>query len=340
MAWSRWWSLLLVLAGEAACLAPDDAPHAPGAPGPDDRFLDDQPCAAAADGVTLEETADFTAGGQPSPLVVLMGGSTEVDGAATRFAEAARGGDLLVLRATGSASSYTTWFAEELALDERPAAVGTVRIDDAGHGGDDAVLCRVARADAIWLAGGDQSDYLLRWPDELHAALQRAVARGVAVGGTSAGAMSLSEVTFDAAQGSVDSTDALAAPLDDAVSLSASPFSSAALAGTLVDTHFDARDRLGRLIAFLARAAQADQALLGVGIDEETAVVIDGDTVEVSGAGEAWLVALDGEPVTGHGALDARALVAPLSQQQRWPPLTGSEAPGVAVHAVVDGALD
>ncbi|OGQ17587.1 MAG: hypothetical protein A2138_18445, partial [Deltaproteobacteria bacterium RBG_16_71_12] len=279
-----------------ACAAPDGPPQLPASPGPDERFLDESPCADASDGLTIEETTGFTPGGRPTPLVVLMGGSTEVDAAAARFAEAAGRGDLLVLRATGSTSSYTGWFADELAMDERPGAVSTVRIDDAARGGDDAVLCRVARADAVWLAGGDQSDYLIRWPDELHAALARAIARGAAVGGTSAGAMSLSELTFDAAQGSVDATGAMAAPLDDAVSLSRSPFAPVALAGTLVDTHFDARSRLGRLITFLARAAQTDGPVIGIGIDEETAVVIDGQDVEVSGAGAAWLVALDGAP--------------------------------------------
>ncbi len=323
-----------------ACVTPDEAP-VPVAPDPDDRFLDSQPCAAPGDGLALEETAAFTPGGSPAPLVVLMGGSTEVDGAAARFAEAAHGGDLLVLRATGSTSSYTAWFADELAMNQRPAAVATVLIDDPAHGADDAVLCRVARADAVWLAGGDQSDYLVRWPDALHQSLARAVARGIAIGGSSAGAMSLSALTFDAARGGVDSVEALAAPLDDAVSLSPSPFSPAPLAGLLVDTHFDARDRLGRLIAFVARAAHEGSPLFGLGVDEQTAVVVEGDTVEVAGLGDAWLVALAGEVALVEGAaLDATASVAPLSLQEQWPPATGADAAGASTVIVTDGVID
>ncbi|MCC7071911.1 MAG: cyanophycinase [Deltaproteobacteria bacterium] len=315
------------------------APEAHVAPDPDERFLGNDPCPEASAGMQLEETAPFTAGGTPTPLLVLMGGGVEVDEAAIAFAEAAGGGDLLVLRATGSTSSYTTWFAEELALAPPPAAVGTVLLEDAAAGDDDAVLCRVARADALWIAGGDQSDYLLRWPTALHETFARAIARGVAIGGTSAGAMSLSSLAFDAAAGSVDASQALGDPLDDAVSLSPSPFAVDALEGWLTDTHFSERDRLGRLVAFLARAAHQGAPVLGLGIDEETAVVIDGNQVRVSGAGEAWLVALDEAPTLDGGALDARAHVAPLSRQGSWPPTTGAAAPDTRALVVVDGTL-
>lgn len=332
---------LLLAALLGACLppAPNDPPPDPAQPAnPDAPWLGSEPCPEATAGLQLEETGPFTAGGTPAPLLVLMGGGVEVDEAAISFAEAAGGGDLLVLRATGSTSSYTEWFAEELTLSPRPAAVGTLLLEDPAAGDDDAVLCRVARADALWLAGGDQSDYLLRWPAALHQALARAIARGAAVGGTSAGAMSLSALSFDAAQGSVDADQAMAEPLADRVSLSPSPFAAPPLNGILVDTHFSERARLGRLVAFLARAAHEGTAVIGLGIDEETAVVIDGDAVTVSGAGEAWLVALQGEVALAEGApLDAVASVAPLSAQQAWPPVSGDAAPGATAFRVVDG---
>jgi cyanophycinase len=335
-------SLLTVLTLGVSCApGPEDvAPESVvDALDPDAPFLTDAPCADAAAGLTLEETAGFSTGDAPSPLVVLMGGSTEVDAAAIRFAEAAGGGDVLVLRATGSTSSYTSWFAGELPLDPAPRAVATLRLDDASVGADDAVLCRVARADAIWLAGGDQADYLLRWPKALHEALARAVARGVSVGGTSAGAMSLGALAFDAALDSVDAGEALAAPLAERVSLSSSPFAPRATAGVLVDTHFSERDRLGRLIAFVARGAHDGAPVVGLGIDEETAVTIDGASVQVTGAGEAWLVSLeDVAPLAADTPLDGSAFVAPLSAQSTWPPTTGAEAPGARRHVVEAGA--
>lgn len=336
--------IAVVVTGVVAACAPtdsaprDDTPDAPESP--DARFLTADPCAAPPAGVTLEETAAFEASDDPSPLIVLMGGGSEVDQAAIRFAEAANGGDVLVLRATGSTSSYTSWFASELSLSPAPRAVATARIDDPLAAAEDAVLCRVARADAVWLAGGDQSDYLLRWPEALHASLARAVARGVAIGGTSAGAMSLSALTFDAAHDTVDSLTALASPLSDTVSLSRSPFSPPATAGVLVDTHFSERDRLGRLIAFVARAAHEGEDVIGLGIDEESAVVIDDDSVQISGAGDAWLVSLDGDVALTDGApLSGAAYAAPLSLQSSWPPVSGAQAPGAQRYVVTDGAL-
>lgn len=325
----------------ACCAMPPPNEPAPSpTTDPDARFLGTEPCPDPSAGLLIEESDDFRAGDDPAPLVVLMGGGVEVDDAAVRFGQAASGGDVLVLRATGSTSSYTTWFAEELALAPAPSAVGTVLIEDPDAGDDDAVLCRVARADALWLAGGDQGDYLVRWPAALHEAMARAVARGVAVGGTSAGAMSLSALTFDASLGSVDSTEALGDPLAEALSLSRSPFAVHALDDWLVDTHFGERERLGRLVAFLARAAHDGTPVLGLGIDEETAVVIEGESVDVSGAGDAWLVALDDAPALDRDTpLDARAHVAPLSRQAGWPPTTGAAAPDASALVVVDGVL-
>jgi cyanophycinase-like exopeptidase len=108
----------------------------------------------------------------------------------------------------------------------------------------------------------------------------------------------------------------------------------------LVDTHFSERDRLGRLIAFVARAAHDGVGVLGLGIDEETAVTIDGDRVEVSGVGDAWLVTLDDVALLEDGApLDGSAYAAPLSRQSFWPPVAGSEAPGAQRYVVEEGAL-
>ena len=306
-------------------------------PGPDDRFAGDEPCPAAGAGVVLEESAAFVAGDLPRALVVVMGGSTEVDDAGARFAAAARGGDVLVLRTTGSTSSYTSWFGSELAVDPAPRAVATVRTDDVDAGADDAVLCRVARADAIWLAGGDQSDYLLCWPAALHQSLARAVARGVALGGTSAGAMSLSSLAFDAREGSLGSEEALLDPSQNALSLMPSPFAAPALAATLVDTHFTERDRLGRLIAFAARAGSS--SVLGIGIDEETSLTLDDGVMLVEGAGDAWAVRVSTTTVTPGTALSTSAVVVPLSQQTAWPPKDSREAPGARVVVVDEGRL-
>ena len=65
----------------------------------------------------------------------------------------------------------------------RPASAQTLLSDDPGAAGQAAVLCRVDRAEALWLAGGNQWDYLGGWPTALHDGIQRLHARGGAVGG-------------------------------------------------------------------------------------------------------------------------------------------------------------
>jgi cyanophycinase len=312
--------------------------------GDDDVVVDRGPCPAPPVGVTQEETAPFLPGDDPTAIddggdgvVVLMGGGVEVDRAAARFVDGARGGEVLVLRASGSTSSYTGYFSDELAaLVTQPArAVATVRIDDAALGADESVLCRVRRAEALWFAGGDQGDYLVRWPSTLHKAIAARIAAGVAVGGTSAGAMSLSAVAFDARDGGVTSDEALADPTAPSISVTPSPFP--AVADVVVDTHFSARDREGRLLVFMARAGSGED-VRGVGLDEETALVIDGDTAQVRAddGGSAFVYEAEGASVTA--GLDMERLVRRRLDDGAtvaWPvPLDGGD-----VFRVDDGVL-
>lgn len=309
------------------------APTITTAPEEDDTLpVDDEPdtgpCPEAGAGLTLEETGAFVAGDQGDGVVVLMGGGAEVDRGSARFVDGAGGGDVLVLRATGSTSSYTSYFADDLAalLTEPPRSVATIRVDDPAAGADDAVLCRLRRADAVWLAGGDQSAYLVQWPDALHAGLRDAVARGAAVGGTSAGAMSWSALAFDAAGGGITSDEALQSPTSPLVSVTSSPF--AAVDGVLVDTHFQARDREGRLLTFLAHARPDT---VGIGIDEGTALVVDGDSAAVlaDDGGSVWLYRVEGVTLASGAALSIDSVDRVAFEDGRalaWPaPFTNPE---------------
>ena len=276
----------------------------------DDTPAPSGPCDELPAGITSGSRGVLDrAQGTPLSRVVLMGGGSEVDRASSLFVEGANGGDVLVLRASGSTESYTSYFADELAT--APASVTTLLLADRSLADDAAVLCRVDGAEAIWLAGGDQSDYLVFWPDALRAAIARAVSRGVTIGGTSAGAMALSALAFDAALGGVTSEEALASPNDDVIHIAASPIAPAALAGALVDTHFVARDREGRLLAFLDRALVDGAArVLGVGLDESSALVIDAPTDGATftllsdGGAQAFAYDVTGPEDAELGALD------------------------------------
>jgi cyanophycinase len=285
--------MCILLAGCSAATATGPEPELP-AP-PPAGVCPALPAGAAMAGIGAFESR------APVPVrrVVLMGGASEVDAASRSFVEGAAGGDVLVLRASGSTTSYNGYFAGEVGASPAPAWVGTIRIDVPEAGSHPGVLCRVSRAEAIWLAGGDQWNYLGHWPAALHDSLRVAADRRVAIGGTSAGAMSLSELAYDARTASATSEQALANPFHASVTVMHSPFAQPELAGTLVDTHFMQRNREGRLLAFLARGRSLllRDAVVGVGLDERAALVIEsGRFVVHTGAAEryVWVYRLSG----------------------------------------------
>jgi beta-aspartyl-peptidase (threonine type) len=276
-----------------------------------------------------------------------MGGGLEVDEATLSFLAAARGGDVVVLRASGSTSSYNDYFLSALEGDSLPASTTTLRVPASSTAASSpGVLCRVGRAEGIWLAGGDQWDYLGGWAGPLHDSVAATAIRGKAVGGTSAGAMVLGEVAFAATFGGVTSAEALAAPTAAEVTVRISAMSQPELRGVLVDSHFHARDREGRLLAFLAqgRALLGRDTLRGIGIDERTALVVrDGlYHVHAVGAGVVSLYEVTGdavlEPGRALGLTGIRRLHLRDGDRGAWPPAFPA---GVATAElrVVDGVV-
>ncbi len=255
-----------------------------------------------------------------------MGGGREENDAARLFVEASVAGDIVVLRASGSLTSYPEYFIGALA-SITPSTVITVRISNPEAGADPAVLCRVGRAEAVWLAGGNQWDYLGRWPIALHDSLAAVAERDATMGGTSAGAVSLGEGAFDARYGTVTSEEALADPLRREVSISSPVFAQPELEGVLVDSHFMDRRREGRLLAFLARflADRGEGPVVGVGLDEGVALTLEvGEYLVTSrGSGAAWFYEVTGPATLTPGAplsLDGiRRVRLPGGRMGRWP---------------------
>ena len=232
----------------------------------------------------------------PTRVLVLMGGGAEDDLASRHFVESAGGGDIVILRASGSLTSYPSYFTATLAPQPFPETVVTLLTVIPQEGADPAVLCWINRAEAVWLAGGDQWDYLGLWPPELHTALSKVSERAGAVGGTSAGAVALGSATFDAQFGTVTSEAALENPLAATVSISYPTFGQPELSGVLVDSHFRQRSREGRILAFLARFMwEKDRSsVVGIGLDEGVAVILENDSLEVftQGQDSAWFYEL------------------------------------------------
>ena len=227
------------------------------------------------------------------PGFLLAGGGTDNVEAFRWLLERSGGGDLLILRASGS-DAYHPFSAELAPLD----SAETIIFRSAAAAHDPFLIERIRQADAIFLAGGDQWNYYRYWRNTPVAReVNAAIARGVPVGGTSAGLAVLGQYGFTAEHDTVTSAAALADPYDAHVSLEADLFRIAPLACTITDSHFQQRDRLGRLIVFLARLRDLGECstVQGIGIDERTAVLLEADgKARVVGEGSAFLLRLTG----------------------------------------------
>ncbi|WP_404333653.1 cyanophycinase [Sphingomonas sp. MMS12-HWE2-04] len=234
------------------------------------------------------------AAARPAPTrqgLMLMGGG-EWDYRAFRwFAERAGHGHIVVLRASGAGEAGEEIFGQVGGV----LSVQTIVFRDRTAANDKRVLDILAHADGIFLAGGDQANYVRYWKDTPVAALLDAhVKKGRPIGGTSAGLAILGGTAYGAMDGdSIDTPRALADPIGPGVTLVTGFLHMPRLAHVVTDTHFGARNRLGRLIAFLAAARQRDAQAIGIGVDEESALCVeaDGSTQLYSRSGGfAWLV--------------------------------------------------
>lgn len=215
----------------------------------------------------------------PSPRpatggLVIVGGGRVPDAARAEFVRLAGGrAARIVVIPTASADAADPAKAESFLAPWRayqPASLGIVHRDDAERTVETCAK-QVAAATGVWLSGGDQT----RLTDAYRGtAVQRELLllfrRGGVVGGTSAGAAALSPVM-------------IAGGRDDLVR-NASGFGL--LMGTVIDQHFVKRNRLARLRLVLGR----NPGLVGVGVDEDTALVVVGRTARVVGDSTVTLI--------------------------------------------------
>jgi cyanophycinase-like exopeptidase len=196
-----------------------------------------------------------------------------------------RHGDILVPRATPD-EGYDDWVRGLATL----RSFQTLRLTDREAADDPFVLRSIERADGLFIAGGDQSDYVRVWTGTpIQRAVNASIAAGVPVGGIRAGLAVLGGYAFTAERDTVTSADALADPFDDRVRLTRSFLTVPRRNGTITDSHFSERVDRGRLLVFMARTL-ADgwtDDVRRIGIDEETAVLLDTDgTATVEGRGQ------------------------------------------------------
>lgn len=243
------------------------------------------------------------------PALNLGGGSTDVDAALQAMIDLARGCtgcastvDVVILRA-GGADGYNDYILAMNGVDSVETLVMTQRSDAMAAD----IEATIRAAEVVFFAGGDQCNYVTNFKGTpVEAAVESVFARGGAVGGTSAGMAIQGEFVYDACKKSAQSDDILANPYHSSATFSYGFFNWPHMADTLTDQHFVARDRMGRLLGFLARQLQDGQATqaLGVAADEQTSIVVDRSGKATvygngGGTGTAYFVLADHVPGNG-----------------------------------------
>ncbi|WP_414565351.1 MULTISPECIES: cyanophycinase [unclassified Anabaena] len=238
------------------------------------------------------------------PVHILGGGGPDVEEAIQWMIHQVRGStsystkiNVVVLRTYGS-DDYNRLIYNMQGVN----LVETLVISNRRDANRPDILEKVRNAGVIFFAGGDQCEYIRSWKNtKLETAIESVYARGGGIGGTSAGAMIQSDFVYDACASSeegIETRDALEDPYRD-ITFTYDFFPWSHLRGTIIDTHFDRRKRMGRIMAFIARQIQdgISKSALGVAISEETSVVVDKyGQAKVMGRGAAYFVLGDHPP--------------------------------------------
>jgi cyanophycinase-like exopeptidase len=214
------------------------------------------------------------------PSTVIMGGGPDVDSAFRWMIERSgvrpgTGGRFVIIRASGTEAynPYIYYSNQALTTSATVApewvggasmglsSVETLVIPDREAANHAFVNEVVGRAQAVFIAGGDQSDYIRYWKNTaLHTTLDSLMQRNVPIGGTSAGLAVLGQFDFSAMVDGVLTSEAFADPYNEFMTLDPDPLSLTggfltppAFRNAILDSHLNTRDRMGRMLTFVSR---------------------------------------------------------------------------------------
>ena len=232
---------------------------------------------------------------KPVAGVAMMGGGSDLDEAFRWLCNKGNGGDFLILRARGD-DDYNS-YVDGLC---KANSVATLIIPDREAAEDPAVAEIIKKAEVVFIAGGDQSNYVRGWKGTpVESALNEDIAAGKPIGGTSAGLAVEGEFVYGCLKDKPDdkdlaSTDVLPDPYFERVTLVRDFLKIPHLENLITDSHFAKRDRMGRTLGFLARLMKDGWSSTPreVAIDEKSAVLVEADgkaTVVGTGKGAYFL---------------------------------------------------
>jgi cyanophycinase len=252
----------------------------------------DDPMVIEGDGARNRRRTDRHGG-----TLVMIGGACDPTGEALgTFIRLANGRDGGRVVGITTASADPQGSAREWLGDFELAGATNVEIPivtSRDRAQDRSLAEMVRSADGIFLGGGDQVHLVSTiGGSRLERAIREAYSKGAVVCGTSAGAAALTETIL--AGGEPDEYGQI-------VDLHLGPGFGMLGFRAVIDTHFAQRRRLQRLFMVVAQNPE----LLGLGIDEDTALVVQGHRGEVVGRGSVTFV--DGRGVRFDNADEAMA---------------------------------
>ncbi|MER5308498.1 pre-peptidase C-terminal domain-containing protein [Streptomyces sp. NPDC002773] len=264
-----------------------------------------QPAHAAADRIRLGSASDVSRASWNGPAFTMNGAGGVVAASMTRAIDDIRGGtgsiDVVVLAGSAPTSGSKTPECDSVTGLTGVNSCTTWTLTTAADGNNSQVNTDVRNAEFVYFAGGDQCRYAAWKGTPLEASVESVVAKGGGSGGGSAGHHINSPVVYDACNGSVTSGEALANPYDRYISFTTGMFQWANYGGVVNDSHFVTRDRMGRTMAFLARAVKdgltPGGAAWGVGVEEGGgSLFIDRDGRATQYGKDAYVVLADHQP--------------------------------------------
>ena len=215
--------------------------------------------------------------------LVIVGGGGMPDGIRDKFMALAGGKDarLVIIPTASSAADEKGEEAAYLAPWRKysPASVTMLHTRSRDQANDPDFVLPLARATAVWFGGGDQTALVAPYlGTAVERELKYLLGRGGVIGGTSAGAAVMSDVMIEGG---------------NPIAQVGRGFGF--IRNAVFDQHFLRRNRVNRLLGVLADRP----GLIGLGIDEGTAFVLEGERWSV--VGRSYVIACgmgkDGKPV-------------------------------------------
>jgi len=209
-------------------------------------------------------------------LIVLQGGGDDVDENYVRMGAKGGGGDFVVIRASGT-DGYNDYIFDLCRCD----SVETLVFEGREAAFDPFVIEKVRNAEALFIAGGDQSKYVRYWQNTpIQDAINYVVAKPAPIGGTSAGMAVLGEFVYSAMTESMTTASGLGDPYNTDLTLARDFLDLPWMENIITDQHLQERHRIGRTIAFLSRLVEDGWTKQGraIAADRETAVHVDPET--------------------------------------------------------------